>query len=151
MTKIALTGHTRGLGAIIYEILSDLGYAVNGFSLSNGYDLRDYDRVGEMIESIGDHDWFINCAKPDFAQTQILYRLVGSNFSGRIINIGSPVIHKEIKWKELGLLEYVTQKVALHHAHKTLSLFYPDRLILWEPEHAQNRDYVYVFLKSVEL
>lgn len=148
---IALTGHTRGLGAIMHAALTANHHQVLGFSLSNGYDLRDYSQVGRMIQQTEGCAWFINCAKPDYAQSQILYRLMASGFAGRILNVGSPVVHKDPGWEDLGLLEYATQKVALHHAHAQLSRRYPGRLFMWEPNHAQDAAYVTRFLESMGL
>jgi hypothetical protein len=39
-------------------------------------------------------------------------------------------------------MEYVTQKVALAHAHLTLSAMYPNKLSIWHPEHTQDIDHV---------
>lgn len=142
MKSIALTGHTRGLGKLINMSLLDRGHYVTGFSLSNGYDLRDYSVVGKMITEINKFDWFINCAKPDYTQTQILYRLMSSTFSGKVLNIGSPVVHTMPEWKDLSLLEYVTQKTALYHAHKTLTNMFPNRLFMWEPVHTHDMNYI---------
>lgn len=139
---IALTGHTRGLGAIIHEALTANHHQVLGFSLSNGYDLRDFSQVGRMIQQTKDCEWFINCAKPDYAQSQIQYRLMAAAFPGHILNVGSPVVHNDLGWQDLGLLEYVTQKAALYHAHTQLSSKYPGRLFMWEPLHTDNLSYV---------
>lgn len=142
MIHVALTGHTRGLGSIINSVLLEKNHQVVGFSLSNGYDLRDYAKVGQMINLVQNCDWFINCAKPDYAQSQILYRLMLSGYAGRILSVGSPVVHKDPGWKDLGLLEYATQKTALHDAHCRLSNIYPDRLFMWEPLHVDDVSYV---------
>lgn len=151
MITVALTGHTRGLGAIICQCLTDKGHLVLGFSTSNGYDLRDYSQVTRMIDRVQGSDWFINCAKPDYAQAQILYRLLASGFSGRILNIGSPVVHGRTGWQDLGLLEYSTQKVALHHAHQVLEPLYPGQLIMWEPDHTLDKLYVSRYLQGLAL
>lgn len=139
---IALTGHTRGLGALIHRCLVKNGHEVIGFSLSTGCDLRDYSQVGQMIDSVRESAWFINCAHPDYCQAQILYRLVMLGYRGKILNIGSPVVHRAPAWNDLGLLEYVTQKTALHHAHTTLSNRFEAKIFMWEPLHAQDEDYV---------
>lgn len=139
---IALTGHTRGLGALIHRCLAKNGHDVKGFSFSTGLDLRDYSQVGQMIDSVMESAWFINCAHPDYCQTQILYRLVRVGYKGKILNIGSPVVHCPPNWTDLGLLEYTTQKTALYHAHTTLSRLFTDKIFMWEPLHAQNADYV---------
>jgi hypothetical protein len=152
MTKqAAVTGHTSGMGQKIYQVLDQKGYKVQGFSLSTGCDVRDYSQVGNMIEQIKTFDLFVNCAKPDFAQTQILYRLVGSRFKGTILNIGSPVAKNPPDWKELGLLEYITQKVALEYAHDQLSKKFSTKMIMWHPAHATNTEYVQKCIEEFEL
>lgn len=140
MTTVAITGHTRGLGQRIYQILRDNNVHVRGFSLSGGVDLRDFTQRIAMANEIQTFDWFVNCAKPDYVQSQILYNLFAAQFQGKILSIGSPVVHKDHGWTDLGLLEYVTQKTALFHAHTTLSRLYPGRLILWEPDHVDDVD-----------
>lgn len=151
MITLALTGHTRGLGEVIHRYLTHKGHRVLGFSTTNGYDLRNYSQVSRMIDCVQGSDWFINCAKPDYAQSQILYRLMASGFSGKVLNIGSPVVHQQPGWTDLGLLEYVTQKVALHHAHGMLNTLYPGQLIMWEPNHTLEQYYVWAYLASIGL
>jgi hypothetical protein len=146
----AITGHTSGLGKLILKYLELRGYTVTGFSLSSGHDLRDYSCVTTVLEIVKNFDFFVNCAKPDYTQAQILYRLMGSGFKGRILNIGSPVVHKiPTNWTDITLLEYATQKTALWHAHQTLSKFYTDQLILWEPCHDLTFEYVAVSLEKL--
>jgi hypothetical protein len=95
--KVAITGHTNGLGTEIHTLFSD---AV-GFSRTNGFDLLQQDNVSRMIEVISDCDVFINNAFPAIAadsftgmgtQTQILYDVYQS-WADRpdrlIINLGS--------------------------------------------------------------
>lgn len=136
--KIAITGHTRGLGQGFYSECVRRGHTVTGFSLSTGCDLRDYSQVGSMIDSIENYDLFINNAKPDYAQTQILYRLVRSWKHGTIVSIGSQVIESMPDWTDSFLLEYVTQKMALSHAHNVLSKISNCKLILLNPSHLDD-------------
>lgn len=142
MITVAVTGHTRGLGQMIHQLLQQRGHTVLGFSLSSGHDLRDWSQRNAMIDLVRDYDWFVNCAKPDYAQSQILYQLMASPYQGQILNVGSPVVHRDPGWRDLGLLEYLTQKVALYHAHSCLDQLHPGRMHLWEPEHAQDIHYV---------
>jgi dTDP-4-dehydrorhamnose reductase len=72
--QAAVTGHTSGLGNSFFRLLSNQGYQVQGFSRTNGYDLRDYSCVTDMLTQIKGFDLFINNAKPDYAQSQIVYR-----------------------------------------------------------------------------
>jgi hypothetical protein len=146
----AVTGHTSGLGKIILEFLKSSNCTVTGFSLSSGHDLRDYSCITSVLEIVKDFDLFVNCAKPDYTQAQILYRLIDSGFKGKILNIGSPVVHKIPEdWSDVGLLEYATQKTALYHAHQTLSKFYKDQLLMWEPFHNLDYEYVSNSLKEI--
>lgn len=151
MKTAAVTGHTSGLGKSIKEYLELNEYVVCGFSRSTGYDLRDYSTVTLMLEQVNDADLFVNCAKPDYAQSQILYRLVKSGFKGIILNIGTPVIHCHHNWTDLGLLEYVTQKTALFHAHQTLEKLRHERMIMWEPQHVSDTEYVSQSLREFNL
>jgi hypothetical protein len=142
MKKAAITGHTSGLGAAYYRILATKGYETLGFSRTNGYDLRDYSKVSDMIQRIQEFDLFVNNAKPDYAQSQILYRLVRSGFTGKILNIGSKILDKDPHWSDLSLLEYYTQKTALMHAVKVLQPHSMGRIFLFNPEHIDNADLI---------
>lgn len=151
MKRAAVTGHTAGLGKLIKEYLESQNYNVLGFSKSTGYDLRDYSQVTKLLDTVSEFDLFVNCAKPDYVQSQLIYRLLKSGFKGKILNIGSPVVHHNTGWTDLGLLEYITQKTALFHAHQTLEKFYPTQLIMWEPKHTSDIEYVSQCLKELGL
>jgi hypothetical protein len=151
--KIAISGHTARLGKSFYDACIAKGHIVAGFSRSNGYDLRDYSCVTRMLEEIKGFDVFINNAKPDYSQTQILYRIVRSWNHGIIVNIGSSVIDKMPNWSDTFLLEYVTQKYALAHAVNVLSPVTSCNLILLNPSHLgdNTQDYVQEQLKILGL
>lgn len=69
--KVAITGHTKGLGKELYNRFDD----VKGFSTSNDYDVSDnYDRA-KIINQIRDCDLFINNAHPFFDQTRLLFEV----------------------------------------------------------------------------
>lgn len=142
--KIAVTGHTTGLGKSFYDELSHRGHHVEGFSRTNGYDLRDYSRVGIMLDKINDFDVFVNNAKPDYAQSQILYRLTRKWNKGTIISIGSMAVINNPHWTDSNLLEYLTQKTALAHAHSMISQISQCQLILLNPSHLDNNTLPYV-------
>jgi hypothetical protein len=150
--RAAVTGHTSGLGNSWYRLLSKHGYEVTGFSRSTGYDLRDYSQVSNMLEKIQDFDLFINNAKPDYSQSQILYRLVRSWQHGTVVSIGSQAIKINPGWTDTFLLEYLTQKTALDHAHQMLEPLSTCRLILLHPAHLeQTDDYVTQVIKDLNL
>jgi len=142
--KIAITGHTARLGKDFSVELQRRGHTVTGFSRSNGYDLRDYSCVGKMLDEIKDYDVFINNAKPDYSQTQILYRLVQQWDTGLIINIGTKALESMPDWTDIFLLEYLTQKTALAHACRVLLNISKCKIILLNPAHLDNSCAEYV-------
>jgi hypothetical protein len=142
--KAAITGHTTGLGNSFFRSLIRRGYETVGFSRSNGYDLRDYSRVSDMLEHVQGFDLFINNAKPDYAQSQILYRLARSWNHGTIISIGSHAVIEDPGWNDTFLLEYLTQKTALCHAHDVLVELAGCRMIIVHPKHLGDQTDQYV-------
>lgn len=91
--KIAVTGHTSGIGKTIYDLLGNENQVV-GYSLDNGYDIsKEHSRL-EIITACKDVDVFINNAYHTTGQLDILKKLLvmwqGQNKI--IINIGSKVI-----------------------------------------------------------
>jgi hypothetical protein len=90
--KIALTGHSKGIGAAVYKDLVAKNYEVFGYSRSNGWDIKDTDRVAAEIINC---DCFINNAhsfQHGWAQTELLRKVWLSwkdNPSKTIITIGS--------------------------------------------------------------
>jgi hypothetical protein len=151
MKRAAITGHTAGLGASFYKLLKNHGYEVHGFSRSNGYDLRDYSQVGQMLDQIKDFDLFINNAKPDYAQSQIVYRLARSWTKGTVLSIGSLATIQPPKWTDIYLLEYLTQKTALAHAHKVLEPICDCQLTIVHPSHLGDDTDLYVTQLITEL
>jgi short-subunit dehydrogenase involved in D-alanine esterification of teichoic acids len=143
--KIAITGHTRGLGAEFKKAYEESGYQVDGFSRSNGYDLRNWDHMQKMLGQISDHDMFINIAKPDFVQTTILYELWKrwKNQHRTIINISSGITYTPVCPKNLfddpSMDAYRTAKVSLNEASAQLSFksFWP-KIVLVNPIHLYN-------------
>ncbi len=68
--KIAVTGHTKGIGRAI----ADLYFTdqIMGFSRSNGYDISIPKNITRIIEESTSCDVFINNAYYDFAQCDLL-------------------------------------------------------------------------------
>ena len=152
MKRAAITGHTSGLGASFYSLLDQHGYEVHGFSRSNGYDLRDYSQVSRILEQTKDFDLFINNAKPDYTQAQIVYRLA-RRWSGTLLSIGSYAVIDPPLWTDTFLLEYLTQKTALVHAHRVLEPVSDCRLLIVHPRHLDNDTDLYVkqLIKELDL
>jgi hypothetical protein len=137
--KIAVTGHTFGLGAEFVDFYRTKGHEVIGFSRSNGFDLRDWSKMHQMIDQLEDVELFISNAKPDFVQTLILYNLIPrwANTTKQIVSIGSQIINTTLdKSVDIGINLYKTQKHSLQHAFYQLNRKYPTTdSILIHPGH----------------
>lgn len=86
--KISITGHTKGLGKVLYNKCSN----AIGFSRTNGYDIQFKESRYQIIQESLNSDVFINNAYcGDFSQTHLLYELfdVWKHSKKLIINIGS--------------------------------------------------------------
>jgi len=137
--KIAVTGHTSGLGKSFFDLLSSQGHQVVGYSRSNNHDLRDYSVISKILDEVQGFDLFINNAKPDYAQAQIVYRLARS-WEGTLLSIGSRAVINPPIWTDTFLLEYLTQKTALAHAHKVLEPVAKCKLVIVHPAHMNDTD-----------
>jgi len=86
--KIAITGHTKGIG----KAIADLYYTdeVVGFSRSNGYDIVHPGNVARIIAESAECDIFVNNAYHDFVQCDLLdgiYDLWKNDPTKTIVNI----------------------------------------------------------------
>ena len=90
--KIAITGHTKGLGHAFFTLFKSQGHEVVGFSRSNGYDI--VEKIDDVINAVKDFDMFINNAYAPMAQTELLSRMI-TEWQGTdkiIVNISSKVV-----------------------------------------------------------
>jgi len=89
--KIAITGHTKGLGQGLFNYFQS--HTVIGFSRSNGYDIALPNIRAKILEEIYDCDVFINNAYNNFDDSQLhLLRNVYNLWEGKdktIINVSS--------------------------------------------------------------
>lgn len=115
--KIAITGHTKGIGKAIVERLQFKAEFV-GYTRSGGQNIRDASTVGKLIVDSG-ADVFINNAHLGFNQVALLHEVFAQwkNLPKLIINISSDSAdgikaHEHI---------YATEKAALNHAALQLS------------------------------
>ena len=93
--KIAITGHTSGLGKTLFDVLS-AKHEVQGFSRSTGYDISsDIDKITLAIK---DFDVLINNAYHEIGQLTLLqkmYKTVWRDQDKLIMHVGSFVAHKK--------------------------------------------------------
>jgi|TARA_R110002074_G_scaffold131379_3_gene273903 NAD(P)-dependent dehydrogenase (short-subunit alcohol dehydrogenase family) len=112
--KIALTGHTSGIGKALYDILSQ-EHEVVCFSRSNGYDIKYDITIEKIVQGSLDCDVFINNAYYSLAQVNILNRLWkfwARDKSKTIVNISSLSKYPGISGNASG---YSAHKAALSH------------------------------------
>jgi hypothetical protein len=132
--KVAITGHTSGIGQGLYNYFQKRGYPVQGFDQTNGFVLPDAE--SRVLEQILDCDVFINNALPVSSQIFLLRELwpYWVNQNKKIIVVGSLASQMPEVWVELK--EYRQQKKELDDLCKTLrydSLTIPCSLISIHP------------------
>lgn len=87
--KIAITGHTRGIGKALADVYTEQGHEIVGLSKSQGHDINEPWVLVPLIEPC---DIFINNAQDGFAQTNLLFEVWDkwqNNYNKKIINIGA--------------------------------------------------------------
>lgn len=90
--KVAITGHSKGIGKAIHAQLEQHGYQCTGFSRSNGYDISVADDIDRIVQQSLESDVFVNNAYHDFAQCEILDKLFSlwkDDNTKTIVNINS--------------------------------------------------------------
>jgi NADP-dependent 3-hydroxy acid dehydrogenase YdfG len=110
VNKIAITGHTSGIGKAIFERMLSYGHEVTGFSRSNGFDIEHPDAI---IDAVRTSTVFVNNAHSSYAQVNLLQRLypIWKDLDKTIICIGSNAPESTGR-----LHPYGTEKAALDHA-----------------------------------
>ena len=119
--KIAITGHTAGIGQAFAKILADRGHDIVGLSKRHGDNIRN---TVKIVEKITPCDMFINNAQAGYAQTELLYAVwqAWQDQPGKYIwCIGtmmtqSPVNQTVPGQSDLAMSQYRNQKIALDDA-----------------------------------
>ena len=113
--KIALTGHTKGLGAEISKYF-ELTHNVLGFSRTNGYDIKSPVDRKKILKASAEADVLINLVHNYYHQTDLLLEFFQAweHAEKLIINISSGVV-EDVTWGQdrLDFIEYKNQKKAL--------------------------------------
>jgi hypothetical protein len=119
--KIAITGHTKGIGKSLYDVLS-VNHDVKGYSKSKGYDITKKTDRRWILKEVNDCDIFINNAYDDFAQSSMLYELWTDWHTKEktIITIGSDVTKYDLPLDMKDLLQYQMHKKSLKILHEDL-------------------------------
>ena len=119
--KIAVTGHTAGIGQALSNILCQRGHEIVGLSKRNGDNIRN---IPKIIEKIIACDMFINNAQAGYAQTELLYSVweAWQDQPGKHIwCIGtmmtqSPIDQSIPGQSDMAMSQYRNQKIALDDA-----------------------------------
>ena len=92
--KIAITGHTQGIGLALSTVFSQYGHEVIGFSRSNGFDIGNKETRHLILAAAADADVFINNAYHPTGQTELLKETIDEwHYADKlIINISSKCI-----------------------------------------------------------
>lgn len=91
MKKVAITGHTKGIGKCLYNVFLENGYEVTGFSRATGYDISEKNHREMILNQIQNFDIFINNAYSPRAQLDLLTK-VTELWAGKdrvIVNLNS--------------------------------------------------------------
>lgn len=127
--KIAITGHSAGIGQALSMEYSALGHEIIGLSRRNGYNIRSIPKVADQIEHC---DMFINNAQAGYAQTELMFEIAKRwiNHRKQIIVISTMMTEfPNSVLPGLDMDEYYVQKVALEEAVKQLRGKYKNLLI----------------------
>ena len=122
--KIAITGHTHGIGKTFAEQLAERGHYIVGISRRDGENIRRVQHTASLIEPC---DLFINNAQSQYAQTELFYE-VWKRWSGQekyIWNISTMMTEEPVNsmpdgQDDIAMSQYRNQKLALEEASKQL-------------------------------
>jgi len=122
--KIAITGHSAGIGLALSEVYASQGHEVIGLSRRNGFNIKS---IPKLVEQIKDCDVFINNAQSGFAQTELLFAMYKEwqeKYGKKIINISTMLTCEPVSFLPgIEMTEYYVQKIALEEAVKQLRYF----------------------------
>lgn len=134
--KIAITGHTAGIGKEFAKQLRSRGHNIVGISRREGENIRRIAHTATLIEPC---DFFINNAQTNYAQTELLYE-VWKRWRDKkkyIWNISTMMTREPVNstpdgQEDLVMSQYRNQKLALEEASRQLSYkaFWPQISII---------------------
>lgn len=123
--RIAITGHTAGIGQAFAKILASRGHDIVGISRRTGDNIRRTDHVANLVAMC---DLFINNAQEQYAQTELLYA-VWKRWRGienkHIWNISTQMTTQPINGMpdgqdDITMSAYRNQKIAMEEASRQL-------------------------------
>lgn len=120
--KIAITGHSAGIGLALSNEYTNKGHEIIGLSRRNGYNIRNLTKI---LHPILECDVFINNAQSGFAQTELLaavWKEWNNQRNKVIINISTLMTTHPTAENDYDMEMYRIQKIALENTHHRLRL-----------------------------
>lgn len=118
--KIAITGHTAGIGQALAQQYELAGHTIVGLSKREGNNIRVIPKIADQIEPC---DVFVNNAQAGYAQTELLFE-IARRWQGtgkRIIVISTMMTQDPTSCLPgLDMDHYRVQKVALEESVKQI-------------------------------
>lgn len=132
LKRIAITGHTKGIGEQLWNRLEDRGIQLKGFSKSTGYNLQRVSTCKKVVQEVVDWnaDVFINNAYVPDNQVRLLYLLYEhwENKPRLIVNLSATSSDSITNFSQMGYNEnwtpYVSDKARLDFASLQLANMY---------------------------
>jgi len=127
--KIAITGHTKGIGKELWNRLEDRGFELKGFSRSNGYNLQKVSTCKKVVKEAVEWnaDVFVNNAYVPDNQVRLMY-LMYEQWQEKprlIINMGATSSDSITNFSQMGYnadwTPYVSDKARLDWASLQLA------------------------------
>jgi NAD(P)-dependent dehydrogenase (short-subunit alcohol dehydrogenase family) len=120
--KIAITGHSAGIGQALSKVYETRGHEIIGLSRRNGNNIRSLPKI---LNPIRDCDMLINNAQSGFGQTELLFavwEMWKDEAHKKIINISTIMTSQPVS-SILGLEydAYRVQKISLEEATRQLN------------------------------
>jgi nucleoside-diphosphate-sugar epimerase len=132
--KIAITGHTAGIGKSLAKQYLYLGHDIVGLSRREGHNILNIPKVCDVVETC---DMFINNAQAGYAQTELLFEMSQrwTNTAKTIVIISTMLTQEPINTLPgLAMDHYRVQKIALEEAIRQIRFKeHTPRLILVRP------------------
>jgi NADP-dependent 3-hydroxy acid dehydrogenase YdfG len=114
--KIAITGHSAGIGAALSQAYKEHGHDIVGLSQRDGNNIRNTAKICDQIEPC---DVFVNNAQAGYAQTELLFEMAQrwTNSGKHIIVISTMMAQDPVSCLPgLDMDHYRMQKVTLEQA-----------------------------------
>ena len=118
--KIAITGHTAGIGQALAQEYTLASHKIVGLSTREGNNIRNIPKICNQIESC---DMFINNAQAGYAQTELLFEMANrwQGTGKHILIISSMMTQQPVSsLTGLDMDHYGVQKIVLEEAVKQI-------------------------------